>query len=137
MTREEAIKEIEKVFEPAFANYIVEALTKGATVSDCISKKQELNPIAIVKIKYDEDKLKELVDKAVFTTVMPSEWERDHEILKAYSNGANEVLDKIRAEIQQIIGERNLDDYDFCSGLIVARKIIDKYRAGSEEKHEN
>lgn len=34
MTREEAKKEIEKVFEPAFANYIVEALTKGATVSD-------------------------------------------------------------------------------------------------------
>jgi hypothetical protein len=34
MTREEAKKEIEKVFEPAFANYIIEALTKGATVSD-------------------------------------------------------------------------------------------------------
>lgn len=28
-----------------------------------------------------------------------SEWEQDHEILKAYSDGANEVLDKIRAEI--------------------------------------
>ncbi len=26
MTREEAIKEIEKVFEPAFANYIIKAL---------------------------------------------------------------------------------------------------------------
>jgi len=38
------------------------------------------------------------------------------------------ILDKIRAEIEQIIGERNLDDYDFCSGLICARKIIDKYR---------
>lgn len=31
MTREEAINEINKVFEPAFANYIVEALTKGKT----------------------------------------------------------------------------------------------------------
>ena len=39
-----------------------------------------------------------------------------------------DVLDKIRAEIEQIIGEHNLDDYDFCSGLICARKIIDKYR---------
>lgn len=28
-----------------------------------------------------------------------SEWEQDHEILKAYSDGANEVLDKIRTEI--------------------------------------
>lgn len=44
-----------------------------------------------------------------------------------------EVLDKIRAEIEAIIGEHNLDDYDFCSGLICARKIIDKYKAESEE----
>ncbi len=42
------------------------------------------------------------------------------------------ILDKIRAEIEQIIGEQNLDDYDFCSGLICARKIIDKYKAESE-----
>lgn len=34
MTREEAVKEIEKAFEPAFANYIITALTEGATVSD-------------------------------------------------------------------------------------------------------
>ena len=34
MTREEAIKEIEKAFEPAFANYIITALTEGVTVSD-------------------------------------------------------------------------------------------------------
>lgn len=43
-----------------------------------------------------------------------------------------EVLDRIRAEIEAIIGERNLDDYDFCSGLICARKIIDKYKVESE-----
>jgi len=34
MTREEAIKEINKEFEPAFANYIITALTEGATKSD-------------------------------------------------------------------------------------------------------
>lgn len=28
-----------------------------------------------------------------------TEWEQDHAILQAYSDGANEVLDKIRAEI--------------------------------------
>lgn len=28
-----------------------------------------------------------------------SEWEQDHAILKAYSDGVNETLDKIRAEI--------------------------------------
>lgn len=30
-----------------------------------------------------------------------SEWQQDHEILKAYSDGANEVLDNIRAEISK------------------------------------
>ena len=44
----------------------------------------------------------------------------------------NDVLDKLRAEIESIIGEHKLDDYDFCSGLIRARNIIDKYRAESE-----
>lgn len=34
MTREDAINEINKVFTPAYANYIVTALTEGATVSD-------------------------------------------------------------------------------------------------------
>ena len=34
MTREEAIEEINKAFELAFANYIITALTEGATVSD-------------------------------------------------------------------------------------------------------
>jgi hypothetical protein len=42
------------------------------------------------------------------------------------------VLDKIRAEIETIIGEHNLDDYDFCSGLICARNIIDKYKESEE-----
>lgn len=38
MTKEEAKAEINKVFEPAFANYIITALTEGATPSDCKSK---------------------------------------------------------------------------------------------------
>lgn len=35
MTMEEAKAEINKVFEPAFANYIITALTEGATPSEC------------------------------------------------------------------------------------------------------
>lgn len=53
MTKEEAIKEIEKVFEPAFANYIITALTEGATSSDkdqqsgedCVSRKAVMDGI--------------------------------------------------------------------------------------------
>ena len=56
MTKEEAIHEIEKVFEPAFANYIITALTEGATSSDkeqqfcedCISRQAAID--AITKI---------------------------------------------------------------------------------------
>lgn len=52
----------------------------------------------------------------------------------AIRNGTplNEVLDKIRAEIEALIGEYNIDDYDFCTGLICARRIIDKYRKEQE-----
>lgn len=55
MTKEEAIEEINKVFEPAFANYIITALTEGVTVSDkaleqescedCISRPDMLDAI--------------------------------------------------------------------------------------------
>ena len=34
MTKEQAIEEINKAFEPAFANYIITALTEGVTISD-------------------------------------------------------------------------------------------------------
>jgi len=34
VTKEEAMQEVNKAFEPAFANYIITALTEGTTVSD-------------------------------------------------------------------------------------------------------
>jgi len=59
-----------------------------------------------------------------------SEWQQDHAILKAYSDGANEVLDKIRAEIQSL---RNCSCS--CSDGIIddVEDIIDKYKAETEE----
>ena len=57
---------------------------------------------------------------------LQSEWQQDHEILKAYSNGANEVLDKIRAEIEERKlysgGEPNRE-----LAFNVCLQIIDKY----------
>ena len=57
-----------------------------------------------------------------------SEWEHDHEILKAYSDGANAVLDKIRAEIEHMIP---------CSKEALSMKlgvleIIDRYTKDGE-----
>ena len=55
-----------------------------------------------------------------------SEWQKDHEILKAYSDGANEVLEKIRAEIDKALSD----------GIIHKKTvlgIIDKCKAESED----
>ncbi len=65
-----------------------------------------------------------------------SEWKQDHDILKAYSDGANEVLDKIRAEIDRqykwLINTRcTICDVDIAFNRIF--QFIDKYKEESEE----
>lgn len=57
-----------------------------------------------------------------------SEWEHDHEILKAYSDGANEVLDKIIVEIEQVAEEESKFNIKGARGLKHALKIINKYK---------
>ena len=65
-----------------------------------------------------------------------SEWQHDHEILKACSDGASAVLDKIRAEIEELAkpnefgGRGNGKSVRY--GLCKALEIIDKYKAESE-----
>lgn len=104
MTREEAIKEIEKAFEPAFANYIITALTEGATVSDKEPFKPmiEIDLYSVIKQKYIE----------------------------------REVLDKIRAEIMKL--DDINPDYPMDRTIHISRnevlQILDKYKAGSEDK---
>ena len=65
-----------------------------------------------------------------------SEWEQDHAILKAYSDGVNEVLDKIRAEIESYkLSEVELSDMDEDSvkwGMKIAYDIVDKYKTESK-----
>lgn len=61
-----------------------------------------------------------------------SEWEQDHEILKAYSDGANEALDKIEAEISEQ-SKMHLDG-DLYIKMSCCMQIINKYRSESEEK---
>ena len=58
-----------------------------------------------------------------------SEWQHDHEILKAYSDGANDVLGKIGAEIERMIP---------CSKEALSMKlgvleIIDNYKPEAGE----
>lgn len=62
-----------------------------------------------------------------------SEWQQDHEILKAYSDGANDVLDHVRAEIEAYQSDAFYHDNVMMNKRMVL-DIIDKYKAeGSEE----
>lgn len=81
-----------------------------------------------------------------------SEWQKDHEILKAYSDGANGVLDELRAEIAEekehayadfeqykveYLGQDwedaldSLPQDEFCYGMERCIDIINKYKAES------
>ena len=66
MTKEEAIEEINKVFEPAFANYIITALTEGATTSD---KASEQEPILV-------DETEVITNQEWLAHIAPEEWVR-------------------------------------------------------------
>ena len=67
--------------------------------------------------------------------VPKTEWEQDHAILKAYSDGANEVLDKIRAEIEAL---SNANPSYWHGGDMVDRddvlEIIDSYKDNGGDK---
>lgn len=117
------------------------ATCQEITCDECIFQKNricELPAIEWLKAEYAEPK---------------SEWEHDHEILKAYSDGANGVLEEIRAEIAEEKehayadfeqykveylgqdGEDVLDSLpqdDFRYGMERCIDIIDKYKAESE-----
>lgn len=62
-----------------------------------------------------------------------SEWEHDHEILKAYSDGANEVIDKIKAEIDEQYDRVHPYDISCAEGLEMALNIVDKYIAEEDK----
>ena len=106
---------------------------------DTISRKAVLDTLENMDRALDEDRTvenyKELLRECykVLPSVKPkSEWEHDHEILKAYSDGASAVLDEIRDEISE--QSRMHMDGDLYIKTSACMQIIDKYKAeGSEE----
>ena len=83
--------------------------------------------------------LNEVMEPSTSSSQKPkSEWEHDHEILKAYSDGANEVLDIIKAEIESkyesIPDTFHHYETGFTDALEWVLSIIDKYQAESEDK---
>ncbi len=108
MTREEAVKEIEKAFEPAFANYIITALAEGATVSDKEPFKPmiEIDLYSVIKQSYIE---REVLDK-----------------IRA-------EIEEYKLTIDNAISEDELKIEGMKEAYTDCLEIIDKYRAESEE----
>lgn len=150
MTREEAIKEIEKAFEPAFANYIITALTEGATASD---KEQETCEDAVSRtevlnlVRFNAFHVKSQI-KAIenMPSVTPQEQFKPMVEIDLYSvikqsYIEREVLDKIRADIEAVIQKETVVDKSGGEYEHIVSKldpddvlqIIDKYKAESEE----
>ena len=112
---------------------------------DTISRKAVLNTLENMDRALDEDRTvenyKELLRECykVLPSVKPkSECEHDHEILKAYSDGANAVLDNVRAEIEskyESIPE-TFHHYEtgFTDALEGVLSIIDKYKEEGGKK---
>ena len=113
---------------------------------DAISRKAVLDTLERMDKALDEDRTvesyKDLLRECykVLPSVTPkpkSECEHDHEILKAYSDGANNVLDNIRAEIDAarfLDKDKKLFKNANASGLEVAMDIIDKYMEEKGDK---
>ena len=61
-----------------------------------------------------------------------SEYEHDHEVVKAYNDGQAYILDKIRAEIENDWQFKQFPRSPWSCGLRRAIEIIDKYRGDTE-----
>jgi hypothetical protein len=78
------------------------------------------------------------ISKEVYNGIKIGMRNRDdmREIGEAVENGIplDDVLNKIRAEIEQIADEEQKHDKKWAIGLRYAVKVIDKYKAESEDK---
>ena len=101
--------------------------------------------MALAKLELLEKQGCKVIDPSGSSSEKPnrSEWEQDHEILKAYSDGANDVLGEIKADIEQTTSRYCLSIEHSALGHVVwsdrlikeseVLEIIDKYKAESEE----
>lgn len=139
MTKHEAdviggLNMTDQISNEAYKQIMIAAQDENEPCDDCISRQAVLK---IIDGWYDNNRDTENIeDLIVLITYMcsvnpqkpKSEWQQDHEILKAYSDGANAVLDKIRAEIEHMIP---------CSKEALSMKlgvleIIDRYTKDGE-----
>ena len=98
---------------------------------DCISRKAVLNTLENMDRALDEDRTveyyKELLRECykVLPSVTPkpkSEWQHDHEILKAYSDGASAVLESLIEQYEHYLELLDADMKDGSATIVTKTK---------------
>lgn len=144
MTREEAIYEIEKVFEPAFANYIITALTEGATSSD-----KEQQPCEGMRDATEEerksthdyiDSISKPIGFSFDEAYEEIEFVETHKKLSANLQLCNDCVSReaakasIQRKIDELVNEDGSYDCDikpYINGLFTAKIAISSYNLPS------
>ena len=140
MTREEAIKEIIRAYDVLDFSCHMDNRRKEAFNMAKVALEQEpvyFPPCVDCNTKMNE--IREAYDK--LKKQDPSEWQQDHAILKAHSDGANEVIDRIK-EAREEISNYNVNAHYLSAsdsfrlgvacGLDTAEAILDKLIAEVE-----
>lgn len=113
----EALKEIKRLKE----------VLEQKPCEDAVSRQDALNCVTFNEFRY-----RIVEDIKALPSVTPkekSEYEHDHEVVKAYNDGQAFILDKIRAEIKKESEIKTLQlHWGEAMGLNKAIDIIDKYR---------
>lgn len=113
------------VAEKMIANGIpLSSSEKSNKCEDTISRREAISIASIATLSVNQ--VVTALEKLPSVTPKPkSEWQQDHEILRAYSDGASAVLDKIKAEIEQ------LNNLDYVEPVTVddVLQIINKFIA--------
>lgn len=124
----------------------IKALEQQAC-EDAVSRQAVHDLIAELLSDYlhdeDREKIEELdvkiEDLPPVTPKEKSEYEHDHEVVKAYNDGQVYILDKIRAEIEEMKLDVDLDignEMIYNNAIKDVLEIIDKYR-GDADGREN
>lgn len=132
MTNEEAIEVLEQDLPCENDEDLIEAMAMAIEAleqqpcEDCISR-GAVKAYAYHRTMYPN--FEDYVDKLPPVTPKgKSEYEHDHEVVKAYNDGQAYILDKIRAEIEQESQAETLKlHWSVAMGLDKAIDIIDKH----------
>ena len=135
MTKHEAdviggLNMTDQISNEAYKQIMIAAQDENEPCEDCISRQAVLDATINKNSIWNKitnakgENLEKIISQLPPAKLQEpkSEWQQDHEILKAYSDGASAVLDKIRAEIIELRSRQNV-------GVMECLDIIDKYMA--------